>query len=171
VRLRGALSFAALQLGWFACVLGATRGVSWLGPAVVLLTLAVHVGARSAPLRAREALVLALAALAGFVVDSALLRAGVLTVAGAAVSPPWLVALWPNFAATTAPGGSLAALARRPWLGALVGAIAAPFAYEAGARLGAIGLEASRARALVVIGVAWAPVLPALFALRARMRA
>jgi hypothetical protein len=167
---RGALSFAALQLGWFACVLGAARGAAWLGPAVVLVTLAIHVGALPAPARAHEALVLSLAAIAGFVIDSALLRVGVVTVAGAALSPPWLVALWPNFAATTATGGSLAALARRPWLGAVLGAVAAPFAYEAGARLGAITLDASRARALVVIGVAWAPVLPALFALRARLR-
>ena len=41
--LRGVLSFAAMQLGWFACVVGAAHGHPWLGPAVVLATLALHV--------------------------------------------------------------------------------------------------------------------------------
>jgi hypothetical protein len=92
-----------------------------------------------------------------------------MSITGAASSPAWLVALWPNVAAATAPGGSLVALARRPLVAALVGAIAAPASYVAGARLGALALDGDRPRALAIIAIAWATVLPTFFALRTHL--
>ena len=168
--MRAALSFVMLQLGWFACVLGAVHGRSWLGPAVVLAALALHVRLEPTTARAREVVVLAGAAVIGFLVDTALLRNGVIVLANAPISPAWLVVLWPNVAAATAPRGTLHALARRPRLAALLGAVAGPLAYDAGARLGAISLDHDRLRALVIIGVAWSGVLPVFFALRLRVR-
>lgn len=168
---RAVLSLAFMQAGWFACVLGAARGCSWLGPSVVFVGLAIQVGTQPRAWRAKEVLVLALAAILGFLVDSALLRGGVTIVAGAAVSPPWLVALWPNLAAATARGGSLGFLERRPVLGALFGMLGGPFAYDAGVRFGAIGLAQSRLGALAIIGAAWSLVLPTLFCLRRRLGA
>ena len=163
--MRAFASFVGLQLGWFACVLGAAHGRPWLGPVVVLVALSVHVARQ--PSRGREALVLGVAALVGFVVDTALLRTGVLHMAGL-VAPAWLVALWPNFAAATARGGLLDALRARPRLGAVAGAVGGALAYDAGARLGPIALDAPRLTALVVIAVVWSAVLPSLFALRTR---
>jgi hypothetical protein len=160
-------SFAVLQLGWFACVLGAAHGAPWAGPPLVFAALALHLRMQPPGARATEGVVLACAAALGFVVDTAFVRGGVIAL-GHSVSPPWLVAMWPNTAAATAPGGSLSALARRPVLAALLGAVAAALAYDAGARLGAIELEGGRLRPLVTIGVAWSGVLPALFALRGR---
>jgi serine/threonine-protein kinase len=165
-KLRVVVSFLGLQTGWFACVLGATHGHPYVGPLVVMATLAAHVQAQPPKGRAAEALVLGLVAAAGFGVDTALLRLGIITVQGALVSPSWLVALWPNFAAATAANGSLASLARRPLLGALLGALAGPFVYDSGRALGAIGLSQDHTRALVIIGVVWATVLPLLFKLR-----
>jgi hypothetical protein len=78
-------------------------------------------------------------------------------------------ALWPNAAAATAPGGSLVALARCPLLALLVGAVAAPASYVAGARLGALALDGDRPRALAIIAIVWAAVLPAFFALRTHL--
>jgi hypothetical protein len=86
---RTVLSFGFLQVGWFACVLGAARGYSWLG-----------------------------------------------------------------------------SFERRPILGVLLGGFGGPLAYDAGVRLGAIGLGQSRLGALAIIGAAWSLVLPALFCLR-----
>jgi len=164
---RPVVSFLGLQLGWFACVLGATHGHAWFGPAFVLATLALHVRLQPSNARTREAAVLASTALVGFLVDTALLRSGMIELAGAGLSPAWLVALWPNFAAATAPGGSLGGLARRPLLAALLGAVAAPLAYAGGARLGALGLDRHPVGALAAIAVVWSGVLPSLFALRA----
>ena len=163
--MRALASFVGLQLGWFACVLGAAHGRPWLGPVVVLVALSVHVARQHSS--GREALVLGFAAVLGFVVDTALLRTGVLQLEGL-VAPPWLVALWPNFAAATARGGLLDALRGRPLVGALVGAVGGALAYDAGARLGPIALDAPRIVALAVIAVVWSAVLPSLFALRSR---
>jgi hypothetical protein len=165
------LSFALLQAGWFACVLGAAHGHSWLGPMFVAAALVFHVRSQPRECRAREASVLALTALIGFAVDTALLRAGVMSAMGAEVSPPWLVAMWPNFAAATAGTGSLGSLAHRPILGAVVGAVGAPLSYAAGSGFAVIGLAQNHARALAIIGIAWAGVLPTLFWLRQRSRA
>lgn len=165
---RALLSFVGMQLVWFACVFGAVRGLSWFGPMVVAVGLVIHVRNQPAAARANEGLVLFLGAILGFVVDTALLRARVITMHGASVSPPWLVALWLNLTAATASGASLGALSRRPVLGALFGALAAPLSYDGGARLGAIGLERGRAGALVTIGVVWSLAIPTLFWIRRR---
>ena len=169
--LRAVLSFVGLQIAWFACVLGAAHGHAWLGPTVVLPALAIHVRTQPRAARRKEIVLLALAALAGFFVDTALLRAGVISVAGAEVSPPWLVVLWPTLAAATASTGSLASLSRRPLLGALLGAVGGAAAYRSGSALGAIGLGESQVRSRAIIFVAWSGVLPTLFWLRLRSSA
>ena len=166
---RAVLLFALVQGGWFACVFGAAHGYSWLGPGVVFVGLAIHVGTQPGAKRAKEVLVLALAAVLGFLMDSALLRAGVMTVGCADVSPPWLVALWPNLAAATARGGGLGSLERRPIVQVLLGVLGGPLAYDAGARLDAIALAQSRLGALVIVGGAWSFVLPTFFWLRRRL--
>ncbi len=159
-------SFAAMQLGWFAAVLGAAHGQAWVGPAVVLPMLALQVRLQPPAVRAQEVLVLATAAVIGLLVDTAFLRAGVVAIGGARIAPAWLVVLWPSVAAAMAPAGSLGWLARRPILAVLVGAIAGPIAYDAGARLGAISLDRGR---LFLIGVAWSGGIPLFLALRSRL--
>jgi hypothetical protein len=52
---RAVLSFAFMQVGWFACVLGAARGYPWLGPAVVFVGLAIQVRTQSRGARASRA--------------------------------------------------------------------------------------------------------------------
>lgn len=168
---RGIAWFAAIQCGWFASVAGNVHGMSWLGPAFGGGILAVHLWFRAPGSRTREAWVLAAAAIFGFVVDTALLRTGVFRILGASyattVSPAWLVVLWPTLATATAEGGSLASLRERSLaLRAGVGAVAAPIAYDAGARLGAIDFLGHRAESLAVIGLVWLTTLPFVFALR-----
>ena len=164
---RGVISFAGLQLGWFACVLGAAHGYPWLGPVVVFVALAMHVERQRAS--AREVLILAFTAIVGFLVDSAFLQTGVLRLAGSTLSPPWLIALWPNFISTTSENGLLSSLPRRPLLAGLLGAVGGPLAYDSGARLGAIELGSHRLSALAIIGVVWALAVPALVVVRARV--
>ncbi|MBM4362066.1 MAG: DUF2878 domain-containing protein [Deltaproteobacteria bacterium] len=164
--LRAALSFVTLQIGWFSCVLGAAHGLPWIGPVVVLVGLGWHLRAQPAAARRSEVVVLAMAAGLGLVFDTAVLRLGGMTARGATLSPPWLVALWPNVAAATAPSGALARLSGRPFLAALVGALGGAAAYDGGARLGAIELAGDRRTALAGIAIAWAVVLPILLWLR-----
>ena len=70
---RAVVSFVGLQMVWFACVLGAAHGYTWLGPIVFVPVLAVHLRTQARGARRKELALLALAALAGFLVDTALL--------------------------------------------------------------------------------------------------
>jgi hypothetical protein len=168
VKLRAIASFLALQLGWFACVLGATSGHGWFGPVLVVAVTAGHVAVQPARARATELILVAGATALGALIETAFLRTGV-TMLPASVAPPWLVALWPNTAIATTREGSLGRLFRHPALAAVVGFIAAPLSYWAGVRLGALGFGDRPSRSMAVIGVVWALLLPSAFALRQRV--
>ncbi|MDT8319119.1 MAG: DUF2878 family protein [Xanthomonadales bacterium] len=43
------INFAAFQLGWFSCVLGAANGVAWIGPPVVLGVVVLHLAQAARP--------------------------------------------------------------------------------------------------------------------------
>jgi hypothetical protein len=152
------------QLGWFACVLGAARGLPWLGVGVAALVLAWHL-ARAAQPR-RELALVAAAALIGVVFETLLVQSGWLRfdergMLLAGTAPVWMVALWALFATTI--NVAMRALRSRLVVAALLGALGAPLAYWGGARLGAVEL-ASAGAALAAIGIGWAVLTPLLFA-------
>jgi len=71
-----------------------------------------------------------------------------------------MVALWVAQAATLT--GAMSWMAGRYLVGALVGGLSSPFAYLAGARLGAAILGPSQTTALIVVAVEWALAMPLL---------
>lgn len=160
------VNIVGLKAGWLACIIGAANDVAWVGPVVVALHLAWHLS--TSPSRTGQARLLVLAALVGLVVDTALARGGWLAYASALplawISPPWMVALWLNFA--TALTRSMSFLLDRVWIAGPLGAIGGPLAYWGGAELGAVAL--TRPSTLVAVGVAWALSLPLLAWLAAR---
>lgn len=149
------------QAGWFACVLGAAHGLPWAGALAAAAIVAVHLALAARP--APELGLIALAALAGLVFESALAASGWIRfeqgVLLEGTAPYWMVALWAVFATTL--NVSLRALREHPGWTALLGAVGAPLAYLAGARLGAMELVATSA-ALVAIGLGWALLAPLL---------
>jgi hypothetical protein len=165
--MRFAINIAAFYIGWFSCVLGAARGMTWLGPAVVFLLFLLHLGI--APGISREIRLAVVAAGAGFLVDTALIAAGVFTpvhrLLPMPLSPPWLVAMWVNFATTL--NICLKRLHGHPVFCALLGAIGGPAAYYAGARLGAIQPYGRLEVFLAVLAVVWAIAVPVLFRISA----
>lgn len=176
---RAAANFAGFQLTWFACVGGAGYGYPLLGPFVAVLWLALHLASlaeggrgpdRRAGGRAIEVGLLAAAAIAGYVLDSALALGGAIAFpdhAGpAAPTTPWMVALWAAFAATLR--HCLDWARRRYALGAVAGAVFGPLAYAAGEALGAITLGAPPLGWLAV-AVEWALAMPLLLWLRERI--
>lgn len=163
------VNFAGFQLGWFACVLGTAHGVPWLGPLVAVPVLAWHL--RSADRPGPAALLLAAAAVSGFVLDSLLVQAGRLSFARGVLlegtAPYWMVTLWVLFATTF--NVSLRWLRGRLALAALLGAVGGPLAYLAGARLGAAEvLEPAWVTHLAVAAV-YALATPALLVLARRL--
>ena len=116
---------------------GGRRGAPWLGPLVMVPVLAVHLSLTDD--RQRELKLLLAAGVLGFLYDTALVSAGVFSplrhLVPHAFSPPWMVGLWMNFAATL--NVSMAWLRGHYLLAAVFGSIGGPLAYYGGAKLGA----------------------------------
>jgi len=154
------VNFAAFQAGWFACVVGAARGWTWLGPIVVAGVVGLHV-ATSRPAVRELALILAVGVL-GTLVDTAMIAMGVFAPIGGHgwIPPAWFVALWPAFA--TLLNGCLGWMSGRYALGAACGAVGGPLSYWAGARLGALRLNDNAAMSIAAVAAEWAIVTPVL---------
>jgi len=158
---RTLLNFAAFQLGWFACVLGAAHGIPWTGPVVVALVITMHLILAERASRETSLIMLALAL--GFVVDSLLARSGWLSYASPLPSmqlaPFWILAMWALFATTL--NVSLRWLRGKPGLATVLGAVLGPLSYIAGQRLGALEFTDFRAGTLA-LAIAWALAMPLL---------
>jgi hypothetical protein len=158
------LNAALFQLVWLCAVLGAANGRPWLGPLVLLPVVALHLLLSNH--RRRELRLLALAGVIGALFDTGAVLAGVITPQAwlypPPFSPPWMIALWINLAATL--NVSLSWLQGRPWYGALFGAIGGPLAYYSGARLGATA-TLPEPGGLLLLALGWGIVTPILLAI------
>jgi len=151
------------QAGWLACVLGAAHGMPWAGVVAAAAIVAWHLSRAGQP-RA-EARLIAAAIVVGAVFETLLVQAGWVRYAEGALvagtAPVWMVALWAMFATTL--NVSLRPLRTHPWVAAVLGAVGAPLAYYAGARLGALQLADFHA-GLAAIAIGWAWLTPLLLA-------
>lgn len=159
------LNLILFQLGWFASVLGAAKGLPWLGPVFTALWMVYHLRSLG-NLRRAEIRLLLVAALLGWISDSLILSTGWIEFPARTQfglwSPLWMVALWVNLAATLR--GAMAWLQGRYILSALLGAAAGPMAYWSGSRLGAMNLLNAEA-ALFAIAIEWGLAMPLLLVL------
>ncbi len=157
----GSLFDAALvQLGWWACVLGAAHGYYLLGPAVVAMFLAVQTWGLPAETRQRAWQGILVLGVAGTVIDSLQGAVGILDFRGAPadwLAPLWIIVLWCHLATALQ---TLAFLRSRPLIAGLLGAVGGPLAYAGGARLGAASLHPEPWISLLVIGTVWAIAFP-----------
>jgi hypothetical protein len=74
-----------------------------------------------------------------------------------ALPPPWLLAMWAQFATTFR--FSLRSVVTRPVLAVLFGAAGGPIAFLAGERLGAVTLLPPLAQSLLRLSISWAIAL------------
>jgi hypothetical protein len=156
------LNFVCFQVGWFACGLGAARGLPLLGPVVVGALLIVQAPLVPAP--GKQAGFVLVATLAGWLIDGGLAWAGVFAFPmGSGIlgfCPLWMAALWANFAGTL--HLCLDWLRGRYWLAAALGACGGPLAYYGGQRLGAMQFGDNVVTSLLVIAAEWALATPTL---------
>jgi hypothetical protein len=149
-------------------VLSAAAGRPAIGIVVVGVLVCAHLS-WSRHARGELALI-AVAAIIGLAFESLLQGSGWVSFAGRApagwLAPPWMVALWVNFATTL--NHSLRPLGRKPWLGAALGAVGGPASYWAGAELGAMRFHDAGA-ALAALALAWGILTPLLLAMAARL--
>lgn len=156
-RWRLLLNAGLFQLGWFACVLGASQ--PWL-LLIALGCLAMHL--RWVAPAVDEWRAVLKVGVCGWVVDSVLMQLGVfdfgLAGGNAWILPLWLAMLWLLFASTLR--YSLQWTARPWWLGSLLGAIGGPLSYLGGAKLAGVGLPLGLWPSLLLLAVIWAALLP-----------
>ncbi|HEY9200126.1 MAG TPA: DUF2878 domain-containing protein [Gammaproteobacteria bacterium] len=162
------INFVAFQLGWFACVLSAASNRPMLGIGSALLLLGLHFSL-SAQLR-RDLLLVSGIALIGSSWDSLLTWQQLMLFSSGQyhhnLAPAWISAMWLMFATTI--NVSLRWLYQRYWLAALLGAIAGPLAYHAGAALDAVTMP-QPVLALLVMSIGWALMMPLFIKLAERI--
>ena len=127
---------------------------------LVIILIGLHFALVASP--RQEAAELAPVVALGVVVDSLLSAFGVFDF-GAQLVPIWLCLLWVAFATTLT--RAFAFLGKRYWLAALVGGVAVPFNYGAGAGFGAVSLPLDATTTALVLIAVWAVLLPVLFRL------
>ncbi|MDZ7804527.1 DUF2878 domain-containing protein [Thiohalophilus sp.] len=155
------INFLLFQVGWFSGVLGAAWNLALYGSLTMLMILISHLFVSRNP--ASEILLVLFAIVLGTLWDSWLLMQGWLSFNNgmwhAYLAPHWIILLWALFATTM--NHSLGWLKHRYLLAGMLGAIAGPAAYYAGARLGAVELLHPEA-ALLALSVGWAAWTPLL---------
>lgn len=163
------LNLILFQLCWIAAVAGAGQGYWWAGPVAVLVFLAVTLKTSRWPRADME--LAGIAAVLGFVIDSAYVNFGLLQFAAPVptphVAPIWIVAMWVSFALTL--NHSLSFLKRKHWLSLIFGLVGGPLAYYVAAqKFAAAQLTAAPLTVYLTLAIAWGLATPILMGLAAR---
>lgn len=162
------VNFFALEIAWFACVLGGASDRGLLGTMVAGAVIGLHLYLAQRP-RSEVVLIVA-AALIGLAWDSVLVAFGLFSYPtgnfAPGFAPYWIVAMWAVFA--TSLNLSLSWLKGRWFLAVLVGLVGGPLSYLAGERLGGVQMS-DPVLALGAQAVGWAVLLPLLAYLATRL--
>lgn len=159
-RMEGFITFVVLQVGWFSSVVGAARGFYWLGPSVVGVLCVLHLGYSYS--WAEDLKLMVALALFGTLADSLQSALGLLNFQGSWWSwlcPLWISLLWLHFG--TLRQSFFRLFRGRLALAALLGALAGPLSYWAGARLGAVTFHPNPWWTVLSVALVWGTVLPA----------
>ena len=158
------INFAAFQVGWLSSVIGGAQQLPWLGPAVVLAAIGIHLVRAQQP--SSELMLILSCGLIGTFFDSALVAAGWVTYPSGMISeslaPYWIITMWMLFATTI--NLSMRFLRGRPVIAAVFGLVGGPMAYYAGHKIGGI-VFVNEFAALTTLAVGWAVLMPILMRL------
>jgi type VI protein secretion system component VasK len=160
--LRPVWSVIGLNVGWFACVLGAAWEIYWLSIVIVLLLIVIHffvIGKE----RLLPAILLGLASLVvGFVLDTGLIAIETYEpnrwLIPAPITTIWLLMLWVNF--SLALNESLKWFQKHLLIAAITGSIFGPLAYFAASSLEAVQIMTPVSRSLAKVGIVWFIAMP-----------
>jgi hypothetical protein len=162
------LYFLVGQAAWFACVLSAAHSSPAIGAVVVAILLAAHL--LYIPRALEECRFLAFVVLLGTLWESLLVRMHLLGYPSGNViegfAPYWIVAVWALFGAQF--NMTYRWLKGRPAAAAMLGAVAGPLSFRAGAALGAVQFMRPLP-ATLILAVGWAVILPLLTVVSRRL--
>lgn len=158
------LNIVLSYVAWFAVAMLAASGHFWLAVLPSLAAVAFHIAIVRPQCRWPELLLSFIAIPIGLAVETIHMLAGATSYADGAsfmgLPPAYMIGLWMAFA--TLINTSLGWLKTRLGLAAMVGAVASPLSYFAGAKLGAVMLADPVWQSLAIIGAVWAVAFPVL---------
>lgn len=149
------------QLAWFACVVGATYKMPWIGVVITLAILCWHLS--KAKQVKPEMLLIFLALTIGGCFDQLMLSMRWIGYQNHgwddSLVPVWILALWGAFSSTL--NVSLAWLKGRYFIAMLFGAVGGPIAYLGAEKIGAVTLDGNIA--YIALSIGWSIMTPLLF--------
>ena len=156
------INFIVFQVCWFACVMGAANNLWWLGPLLILITVPLQIHLLTVNHRA-EILFVIICGISGFLLETLMIAGNAYTPLGqiwGQACPPWMAALWFNFALLVSI--SLKWLKGKFLLAGILGGLFGPVAYWGGEKLGALKVAATFSMGYMILAVMWAIALPLL---------
>lgn len=164
------VNIIAFKIGWISSVVGVAKEIPMLGPAVILLAIAIHLVVARRPLN--EFVLILATGIIGAGVDSIMISAGWLSYPSgmlvAGFSPYWIVAMWMLFATTF--NVSFRWLQSKMLLAVVLGAVSGPLSYYFGAKFGAVTLNDFN-NSMLALAIGWGALMPALLVLAKRLDA
>lgn len=158
--MRIAINVAVFYVAWFVAVWAAAK--NWPVEATLASLAVVLVHMLISENRRHDWAVIVLAALAGFVVETIMVRSGLAVYQAAGpvdgFAPAWLVTMWMAFA--TMFNVSLNWMKSHLWLAVPFAAIGGPACYYFGVKMGAMTMAEPLWTTLALIGVMWAIAFP-----------
>ncbi len=156
------------KAGWAAVVLLAAADMPLAGSLAALAVVVIHL--LRSPGRRAELLLISVSALIGFTWESFLVLTGVLDYGTGALvpgaAPLWIVSMWMLFATTLNVG--MRWLRKSNVVAVIAGLVGGPMAFIAGQGAGAVTLT-EPVYSVIIIGLGWALLLPALVAVACRL--
>ena len=160
------INFILFQLAWFACVIGAGKGMPWLGVLITALVLGWHL--YQAKNVKPELLLMLCALIIGAAYDQSMLSLGYISYLNngwsSVIVPVWILALWLAFTSTL--NVSLRWMRNKHLVAVVFGAIGGPLAYLGAEKLGAVVLHG--ATSYIALSIGWAVITPLLLLLSSR---
>lgn len=158
------INILAFKIGWVSSVVGVAIDIPMLGPATILLAIAIHLLVVNRPVS--EFVLIIATGVIGAVVDSIMISAGWLSYPSGTLltgfSPYWIVAMWMLFATTF--NVSFRWLQSKMFLAVLLGALSGPLSYYFGAKFGAVTLN-DFTSSMIALAIGWGALIPALLLL------
>jgi hypothetical protein len=158
------INILAFKIGWVSSVVGVAIDIPMLGPAAILLAIAIHLLVVNRPVS--ELVLIIATGVIGAGVDSIMISAGWLSYPSgtlfAGFSPYWIVAMWMLFATTF--NVSFRWLQSKMFLAVLLGALSGPLSYYFGAKFGAVTLN-DFTSSMIALAIGWGALIPALLLL------
>ena len=171
ITMKNIFNILGFQVGWWACILGVSRGIPYLGPVVMLIFIAIHFYFFSRDLN--ELKLILFFAIGGTFIDTGIAYSGVLVYNGPynfkyLVAPMWITAMWCGFVTTV--NHSMAWLKNRWSFAFLLGAIFGPLAYITANKFGAIQFRSNIYTVFLILGLIWGASIPVIYWINAKIR-